>query len=195
MLKVLLKSLLKLISYLYFYADAPFRSNLSVGILKLSEKGILYNLKNKWFNNNETKCIPTDLINFEQSTQFNINSVGGLFIVLLAGLLVAIVLGIVEFLWNTQKIAIKEKVTNEVFLILLPYFKSRNFQKSSGWALREEFQFFISFWRKSKPFRNLKEINEISDCHKMTTKAEVSPNSHKAKAQRKKVKTRLREIS
>lgn len=99
-----------IIIIIFFFADAPFRSNLSVGILKLSEKGVLYALKDKWFNNNETNC---DLLHpnpHEQSTQFDMESVGGLFVVLIGGCLIAIVIGICEFLWNVQQIAVKEKV-------------------------------------------------------------------------------------
>nr|4WXJ_A Chain A, Glutamate receptor IIB,Glutamate receptor IIB [Drosophila melanogaster]4WXJ_B Chain B, Glutamate receptor IIB,Glutamate receptor IIB [Drosophila melanogaster] len=36
--------------------NADFRSNLSVGILRLSERGELFKLRNKWFNSNESTC-------------------------------------------------------------------------------------------------------------------------------------------
>lgn len=86
-----------------------------MGILKLSEKGVLYTLKNKWFNSNETHCELEDKP-VEDDIQFNMESVGGLFVVLIGGIAIAIVIGICEFLWNVQKIAVNEKVFTSNFI-------------------------------------------------------------------------------
>lgn len=80
-----------------------------MGILKLSEKGVLYALKNKWFNSNETHCDTEEAFG-AADTQFNMESVGGLFVVLIGGIVIATIIGICEFLWNVQAIAVKEKV-------------------------------------------------------------------------------------
>jgi len=97
--------------------DANFRSNLSVGILKLSEKGVLYRLRNKWFNNNESTCdLAASTI---EGDQFDMDSVGGLFVVLILGVIVAFVIGVAEFLWHVQRIAVKERVS-----LLFPLWKT-----------------------------------------------------------------------
>lgn len=86
-----------------------------MGILKLSEKGVLYSLKNKWFNSNETHC-DSDEASAETDIQFNMDSVGGLFVVLIGGIIIAILIGICEFLWNVQKIAVNDKVLKRIYL-------------------------------------------------------------------------------
>lgn len=75
----------------------------------MSEKGVLYTLKDKWFNSNETHC-ELDEKSAAEGTQFDMESVGGLFVVLIGGIIIAIIIGICEFLWNVQKIAVNEKV-------------------------------------------------------------------------------------
>ncbi|XP_065356425.1 glutamate receptor ionotropic, kainate 2 [Calliphora vicina] len=124
--------------------NAPFRSNISVGILKLSEKGVLYSLKNKWFNSNETHCDMEEKPVVED-IQFNMESVGGLFVVLIGGIIIAIIIGICEFLWNVQKIAVKEKIPAKV-------------------ALKSEFRFFIRFWLQRKPLMTYRRRGSNSTC-------------------------------
>lgn len=94
---------------LFFFTDANFRSNLSVGILRLSEKGVLYKIRNKWFNNDSTNCDYSGPTNEEG--QFDMDAVGGLFVVLIVGIFFSFIIGIVEFLWHVHKIALKEKVS------------------------------------------------------------------------------------
>ncbi|XP_037959244.1 glutamate receptor ionotropic, kainate 1 [Teleopsis dalmanni] len=114
--------------------NAPFRSNLSVGILKLSEKGVLYNLKKTWLNDNKTMCKQHTGSSSNQETQYTMESLGGLFIVLAGGILIGIVLGIGEFLWYIESIAAKENISPMV-------------------ALKSEFKFFLRFWIRYKPIK------------------------------------------
>lgn len=79
-----------------------------MGILRLSERGELFKLRNKWFNSNESTCdsnVPTI-----DDGQFDMDSVGGLFVVLIVGVVVGLVIGVAEFLWHVQRISVKEKV-------------------------------------------------------------------------------------
>ncbi|XP_037709797.1 glutamate receptor ionotropic, kainate 2 [Drosophila subpulchrella] len=119
--------------------NANFRSNLSVGILKLSEKGVLYNLRNKWFNNNQSTC------NLAASTtkadQYDMDSVGGLFVVLIIGVMVAFVIGVAEFLWHVQRIAVKERIPPML-------------------ALKAEFNFLIRFWLTKKPLHTHRQSRD-----------------------------------
>ncbi|XP_030380658.1 uncharacterized protein LOC115628614 [Scaptodrosophila lebanonensis] len=112
--------------------NAEFRSNLSVGILKLSEQGVLYNLRNKWFNSNESNCDAGDSV--VDDGQFDMDSVGGLFVVLIVGLVISFLIGIAEFLWHVQRIAVKEKIPPMV-------------------AMKAELKFVIRFWLKRKPLK------------------------------------------
>uniref|UniRef100_A0A0A1XG63 Glutamate receptor, ionotropic kainate 1 n=1 Tax=Zeugodacus cucurbitae TaxID=28588 RepID=A0A0A1XG63_ZEUCU len=118
--------------------NAPFRSNLSVGILKLSEKGELYKIKNKWFTTNETDCNAEKAANANEDGTYTMESVGGLFIVLLAGILVSIIIGIFEFLWNVEQITVHDNVPAMV-------------------VLKAELKFFLRFWQTRKPLRTYAE--------------------------------------
>ncbi|XP_052837544.1 glutamate receptor ionotropic, kainate 2 isoform X1 [Drosophila gunungcola] len=119
--------------------NANFRSNLSVGILKLSEQGVLYNLRNKWFNNNESTC------NLDASAvdngQFDMESVGGLFVVLIVGVIIAFMIGIAEFLWHVHRISVKEKIPPML-------------------ALKAEFHFLVRFWLTKKPLHTYRQSRD-----------------------------------
>lgn len=80
-----------------------------MGILKLSEKGKLYTIKTKWFTTNDTIC-NTDAKDAADDGQYTMESVGGLFIVLIGGVLVSLLIGILEFLWNVEQIIVRENV-------------------------------------------------------------------------------------
>lgn len=81
-------------------------------MLKLQEEGKLFRLKNKWWKeldgggNCESDGGPT-----ADAAELGIANVGGVFVILLLGCLAAMVLGIVEFLWNIKAIAIDQKIT------------------------------------------------------------------------------------
>ncbi|XP_017064315.2 glutamate receptor ionotropic, kainate 2 [Drosophila eugracilis] len=119
--------------------NANFRSNLSVGILKLSEKGVLYTLRNKWFNNNESTC-DSNAATIDDG-QFDMDSVGGLFVVLIVGVIIALVIGVAEFLWHVQRIAVKEKIPPML-------------------ALKSEFHFLIRFWLTKKPLHTYRQSRD-----------------------------------
>lgn len=46
----------------------------------------------------------------EEHDDLGIGNVGGVFIMLAGGCLIAFIIALVEFLWNVEKIAIEEKV-------------------------------------------------------------------------------------
>lgn len=79
-----------------------------MGILKLSERGVLYNLRNKWFNANDTVCDNSGSTN--DDGQFDMDAVGGLFVVLIVGIFVSFMIGLAEFLWHVHRTALKERV-------------------------------------------------------------------------------------
>ncbi|KAH8403004.1 hypothetical protein KR222_003098, partial [Zaprionus bogoriensis] len=137
--------------------NAQFRSNLSVGILRLSEKGELYKIRNNWFNTNETSCDYSGTGN--KSDQFDMSSVGGLFIVLVAGLSVAFVIGVVEFIWHVHSIALRERVKPLV-------------------VLKAEIHFYICVWRRRKPMRPYRKSRDststgYSSCGQMSSSSNV----------------------
>ncbi|XP_017048956.1 glutamate receptor ionotropic, kainate 2 [Drosophila ficusphila] len=110
---------------------ADYRTNLSVSILQLSEKGELYKMKNKWWKNHNVTC---EALHEVDGDELSIIELGGVFLVLAGGVLTGVILGIFEFLWNVQHVAAEERVT--------------------PWqALKAELAFAIKFWVRKKPMR------------------------------------------
>lgn len=138
--------------------DSNFRSNLSVGILRLSEKGILYKIRNKWFNNNASTCDHNGPTN--DDGQFDMNALRGLFIILIVGVIFSFIIGIVEFLWHVHKIAVKEKVSvlsGKIRTFKISYLF---LQIKPMLALKGEIYFLIRLWERRKPLRTYRESRD-----------------------------------
>ncbi|XP_065357964.1 glutamate receptor ionotropic, kainate 2 [Calliphora vicina] len=133
---------------------ADYRTNLSVSILQLSEKGELYKLKNKWWKNTSKTCdnLEDDILDGDE---LSLIELGGVFLVLAGGIVVAIVIGICEFLWNVQRVAVEEMVT-------------------PGEAFKAELIFVLKFWITKKP-------NRISS---ITTTTSSSSHSSRSNSRR-----------
>lgn len=69
-------------------------------------------LKRKWWNEKYGggKCssMPTQEVD---SAELGVDNVGGVFLVLGAGLFVAVLIGLLEFVWNVKDVALEEKVS------------------------------------------------------------------------------------
>ncbi|XP_017048955.1 glutamate receptor ionotropic, kainate 1 isoform X2 [Drosophila ficusphila] len=150
--------------------NAEFRSNLSVGILKLSEKGVLYRLRKKWFtcNNTASGSDQTDT----QSDQFTMDSVKGLFVVLILGVVFAFFIGVAEFMWHVQRISVKEKIPPML-------------------ALKAEFIFFVRFWLTKKPIHSYRQSRDSTS----TGYSSLGPNSSASTAKKKKKSQRAEDYS
>ncbi|XP_016963221.1 glutamate receptor ionotropic, kainate 2 [Drosophila biarmipes] len=146
--------------------NSNFRSNLSVGILKLSEKGELYRLRNKWFNNNESTCDVA--ASTSKAQQFGMDSVWGLFVVLTLGVFVAFMIGVAEFLWHVQRIAVKKKIPPML-------------------ALKAEFSFLIRFWLTKKPLNTYRQSRDST----LTGYSSLEQISSVSSAKRKKNTKRI----
>ncbi|XP_043641530.1 glutamate receptor ionotropic, kainate 2 [Drosophila teissieri] len=110
---------------------SDYRTNLSVSILQLSERGDLQKMKNKWWKNHNVTC---DTYHEVDGDELSIVELGGVFLVLAGGVLTGVILGIFEFLWNVQNVAVEERVT--------------------PWqAFKAELTFALKFWVRRKPMR------------------------------------------
>ncbi|XP_073835691.1 glutamate receptor ionotropic, kainate 2-like [Musca autumnalis] len=110
---------------------AEYRSNLSVAILKLGELGQLFQLKKKWWVNEDKDC-PQETKANSETNDLNFTEVRGIFYTLYVGLFIAYVVGITEFLIYAQHVAVEEKLT----------FKE---------ALMKELKFVLKVWNNKKP--------------------------------------------
>lgn len=90
-------------------------------MLKLQEEGKLVDLKTRWWiekNPGAGEC--SDDGGGGDSLELGLANVGGVFLVLGAGVLTGIIVGIIDFLWNIRQISIDESVSGNI-LNLTPF--------------------------------------------------------------------------
>ncbi|CAL8107231.1 unnamed protein product [Orchesella dallaii] len=94
---------------------SPWRDKISLAILEMQEKGVIQWYYNKWWTP-ETGKEEIYQCNREYKKQDNkasalgVDSIGGVFVVLVVGLLVAVVVSILEFCWNAKSNATSDEV-------------------------------------------------------------------------------------
>lgn len=89
---------------------------------------LLYNGKLNWLSNFILKGAE-ECKDEKPHDDLGVKNVGGVFLVLVGGCLLALVIAIFEFLWNIEKIAMKEKVRvwfNEIVCHSLAFNFSRS---------------------------------------------------------------------
>lgn len=83
--------------------DSPWRDRISLAILELQEKGVIYMLYNKWWKNTGDTCYRDDKNKDSKASALGVDNIGGVFVVLLCGLAFAVLIAILEFCWNSKK--------------------------------------------------------------------------------------------
>ncbi|XP_069963073.1 glutamate receptor ionotropic, kainate 2 isoform X2 [Bactrocera oleae] len=156
---------------------AEYRSNLSVSLLQLSEKGELYNLKHRWWTPTvELECPSADAADGDE---LSIIELSGVFLVLGAGVVTSFIIGFCEFLWNVQTVAVKEKTT--------------------PWqAFKAELCFVLKFWITKKPAiiseSTKSSISSNSSSKRSFDRSHSRSHSHvSGRSRRTKSKTRERD--
>ncbi|XP_050429052.1 glutamate receptor ionotropic, kainate 2-like isoform X4 [Adelges cooleyi] len=94
--------------------NSPYRTIISESVLRMQESGFLRELKDKWWKvQGHNKCEEE-----VESDELGLPKIGGVFVVLILGCLIAFLISILEFLWNIRKVAIEEGITPREALIL-----------------------------------------------------------------------------
>lgn len=87
--------------------DSPYRAVLSEAILTLQEKGALHRLKDRWWKEKKegnTSCeVKEQQKSSGTASELGLDHVGGVFVVLGAGALLAIIICLLEFYWKHIK--------------------------------------------------------------------------------------------
>lgn len=94
--------------------NSPYRTMVSGAVLKLQEKGVLQELKSRWWKVQQggVSCSEEDAkAPTEDSNKLGLANVGGVFVVLIAGTCAAFLMAVLELLWNCRKIAVQEKIS------------------------------------------------------------------------------------
>nr|CAD7203215.1 unnamed protein product [Timema douglasi] len=124
--------------------NSPYRSLVSGAVLKLSENGVLGELKNKWWKKNGGgKCDVSAEAEGGANNELTMANVGGMFVVLVVGCCAAFLVAILEFLWNCRKIAVERKIT-------------------PCEAMVSELKFALNFTETTKPVEKPQEDDYVS---------------------------------
>lgn len=98
-------------------ADSPYRTPISNAIVVLQDRGLLYDLKKKWWvEKGGGLCVEGEI---KMALDLDIANVGGVFLVLVAGAAIGVFCGILEFVWKSLKISRDERVSLNSLKIFL----------------------------------------------------------------------------
>ncbi|XP_065349868.1 glutamate receptor ionotropic, kainate 2-like [Cloeon dipterum] len=82
---------------------SPWRDKISLAILELQEKGEIQMLYDKWWKNPGDTCTRNDKGKESKANALGVANIGGVFVVLLCGLALAVIVAIFEFCWNSKR--------------------------------------------------------------------------------------------
>lgn len=95
---------------LFYPAGSPYRDKITIAILHLQEEGKLHMMKEKWWRGNG--CPEEES---KDASALGVQNIGGIFIVLAAGLVLSVFVAVGEFLYKSKKNAQLEKVNIALF--------------------------------------------------------------------------------
>ncbi|XP_067008296.2 glutamate receptor ionotropic, kainate 2 [Anabrus simplex] len=82
---------------------SPWRDKISLAILELQEKGEIQMLYDKWWKNPGDTCTRNEKGKESKANALGVDNIGGVFVVLLCGLAVAVIVAIFEFCYNSKR--------------------------------------------------------------------------------------------
>lgn len=86
-------------------SGSPYRDKITIAILQLQEEGKLHMMKEKWWRGNG--CPEEES---KEANALGVQNIGGIFIVLAAGLVLSVFVAVGEFLYKSKQSAQLEKV-------------------------------------------------------------------------------------
>lgn len=89
-------------SFIPSWTGSPWRDQISLAILNLQEKGMIQSLYNKWWRSAGTTCSRDDKNKEAKASALGFDNIGGVFVVLLAGLMSAVAIACIEFCWYAK---------------------------------------------------------------------------------------------
>lgn len=87
-------------------SGSPYRDKITIAILQLQEEGKLHMMKEKWWRGNG--CPEEES---KEASALGVQNIGGIFIVLAAGLVLSVFVAVGEFLYKSKQSAQMEKVS------------------------------------------------------------------------------------
>jgi hypothetical protein len=102
---------------------SPWRDQISNAILQLQESGEMQELYTKWWEkediNLDSKCDFNEEKKKDWASKLDFSNIGGIFLVLAAGLSISFVVAVLEFFWNARKVS-EDKVLQRLILSFFP---------------------------------------------------------------------------
>ncbi|KAA0192673.1 hypothetical protein HAZT_HAZT003695 [Hyalella azteca] len=97
----------------------------NAAVLRLQELGRLHDLKQRWWKERKEggKCKVDESKAGNKANELGLSSVGGVFAVLVGGMMIAFCVAIGEFIWKSRKVAIAKHVS----LVLENFERLQNF--------------------------------------------------------------------
>jgi glutamate receptor, ionotropic, invertebrate len=92
------------------FIGSPYTDDISLRILEMQEKGEIQKFYNRWWKGGST-CI-RDEKKDSKANALNVENVGGIFVVLIGGLLLAILVSVCEFVYYAKSNATRIHVNH-----------------------------------------------------------------------------------
>ncbi|KPM09535.1 kainate-selective ionotropic glutamate receptor-like protein 3 [Sarcoptes scabiei] len=141
--------------------DSPYRTPISNAITVLQDRGILYQLKKRWWVEKGGGLCTEDAI-VTSASELDIQNVGGVFLVLAMGVAFGVFSGFIEFIWKSLKLARDERESLGR-LIWLEMFRICTGVSSSRPVFQTSSPSTIDMTTLNNPItKNSKESNEFS---------------------------------
>ncbi|XP_043657335.1 glutamate receptor ionotropic, kainate 2 isoform X1 [Drosophila teissieri] len=93
---------------------SPWRDKISLAILELQERGDIQMLYDKWWKNTEETCTRKNTSKQSKANSLGLENIGGVFVVLITGIIVAAIVAFFEF-WFNFRYNYKATPTQSVF--------------------------------------------------------------------------------
>lgn len=131
---------------------SPWRDKISLAILELQEKGEIQMLYDKWWKSSRDTCSQTGKEKESKANALGVDTIGGIFIVLLGGLAVAVLVSIFEFCYHSKNRNDIENVRTYIYHIF--YFISQLIRKKYFFLIFRKMllyltSLFLPKWRRS----------------------------------------------
>ncbi|KAI4814239.1 hypothetical protein KUCAC02_003442 [Chaenocephalus aceratus] len=114
---------------------SPYRDKVTIAILQLQEEGKLHMMKEKWWRGNG--CPEEDN---KEASALGVENIGGIFIVLAAGLVLSVFVAIGEFIYKARRNADIEEAFCFFYGVQSRQFQRRGSTSSSGTSLSTDLE-------------------------------------------------------
>ncbi|XP_023339114.1 glutamate receptor ionotropic, kainate 2 [Eurytemora carolleeae] len=115
-----------------FTPGSPYRIPISSAILQLQEAGRLHVLKNRWWKQRRGGGKCDMALKKDTANELSLDSVGGVFVILIAGMGIACLISVLEFCWKSGRVESKVNVKHSALVVQALSHTNSNMFKIAG---------------------------------------------------------------